>query len=162
MRLDVRTILVPIHPDGRQFLLLQRSPQKKLFPNLITGIGGAVELEQGEGANLEAAALRELTEETQIPPETLHNLRIRLTTHLVRGQDLVILLWLTAHLTRLPENLSSPDGQLAFYPRQKLPLPQMVPTAREAIAFLARLGAEDERCYCGTYGPDQVRLILNA
>src|ERR1051325_229163 len=66
MKLDVRTILLLRHPDGRQVLLLCRSPEKKLFPNLMTGIGGAVELASGEGADLEAAVLRELEEETRI------------------------------------------------------------------------------------------------
>ena len=43
MTLDVRTILLLRNSDGR-VLLLRRAANKKLFPNLITGIGGKVEL----------------------------------------------------------------------------------------------------------------------
>ena len=59
MELDCRTALILRHPDGKQVLLLKRNASKKLLPNLITGIGGKVELEGGEGEDLEKCLLRE-------------------------------------------------------------------------------------------------------
>src|SRR5256885_3806589 len=106
MHLDVRTILILRHPDRRQVLLLRRSPHKKLFPNLITGIGGAVELRLGEGADLEAAVLRELEEETKIQRQDLFDLRLRLTRRLSRNDAQVVLLWYMANLEIIPSDLS--------------------------------------------------------
>lgn len=161
MHLDVRTILVLWHPDRRQVLLLRRSPVKKLFPGQITGIGGAVELGMGEGADLEAAALRELEEETRIARDDISDLRLRLATVLNRDYALVVLLWYTAKLLRIPSNLSCTEGDLSFYPARDLPLDLMIPTAREAIPFVISLGDDDQRTYSGVYEGKTLGLLTN-
>src|SRR5687767_8527174 len=83
--LDVRTVLVLWHPDGQRVLLLRRAKTRKLFPGLITGIGGAVELRDGEGQDLTGACLRELEEETRIAKDDVRDVRLRLSTILTRG-----------------------------------------------------------------------------
>src|SRR6266581_2683938 len=161
MRLDVRTILILRHPDRRQVLLLRRSADKKLFPNLITGIGGAVELAMGEGAELEAAVLRELEEETRIHRGSLSNLRLRLTSVLRRDDTLVVLLWYIGNLEQIPSDLSCSEGELRFWPAGDLPLESMVPTAREAIRFVVSLSDDDATSYSGIYEGKNFGLLTN-
>jgi 8-oxo-dGTP diphosphatase len=161
MHLDVRTILVLRHPDGRQVLLLHRSTDKKLFPGLITGIGGAVELNMGEGANLEAAVLRELEEETRISRTDISDLRLRLTTVLNRDSATVLLLWYIGKLSLIPSDLSCTEGELSFFKAQDLPLESMIPTAREAIPFVISLSDDDAMTYSGIYEPKSFRLLTN-
>src|SRR5947207_2991960 len=119
MRLDVRTVLILRHPDRRQVLLLRRGPDKKLFPNQITGIGGAVELKLGEGNDLESAVLRELEEETNIRRQQISPPQLRLSTVLSRDDMQVMLFWYTANLLKVPSNLTCNDGELAFYQARK-------------------------------------------
>jgi 8-oxo-dGTP pyrophosphatase MutT (NUDIX family) len=161
MHLDVRTILLLRHPDRRQLLLLRRAPDKKLFPNLITGIGGSVELGGGEGNDLESSVLRELEEETRIHRTVISDLRLRLSTVLSRDYAQVILIWYSANLAKIPSDLSCTEGELAFFPAQNLPLELMVPTAREAIPFVASLPDDDTHTYNGIYDPTTLRLITN-
>ncbi|HEV8606564.1 MAG TPA: NUDIX domain-containing protein [Tepidisphaeraceae bacterium] len=161
MHLDVRTVLLLRHPDSRQLLLLRRAPNKKLFPDLITGIGGSVELARGEGNDLESSILRELEEETRIRRTDISNLRLRLSTVLSRDIAQVVLLWYTANLAKIPSDLSCTEGALAFFPTQNLPLEQMVPTARQAIPFVASLLDADTQTYNGIYDPATLRLTTN-
>src|ERR1051325_3535759 len=161
MKLDVRTILLLRHPDGRQVLLLCRSPEKKLFPNLMTGIGGAVELASGEGADLEAAVLRELEEETRIRRDQISDLRLRLATTLTRDHAQVLLLWYTAKLEEFPSDLSCTEGELRFFHVGDLPLERFIPTARSAIPLVLSLADDDTSTYSGIYDPKNFDLLTN-
>src|SRR2546421_2695634 len=161
MHLDVRTILVLRHPDRRQVLLLRRSTDNKVFPGLITGIGGALELEIGEGADLDAAVLRELEEETRIARADISDLRLRLTTVLNRDHAVVLLLWYTGKLSIIPSDLSCTEGELSFFKAKDLPLELMIPTARKAIPFVISLSDDDSKTYSGTYEPKSFRLLTN-
>lgn len=147
MQLDVRTAIILRHPTEPAVLLLRRSATKKLFPNLITGIGGKVELSQGEGDDLIAAAWREFQEETKIPPTLVADVRLRLSTLISRGDQQVILLWLTGQLLALPPDLSCTEGELEFHPIDHLPVDQMIPTARQAIPFILALPTADPVVY---------------
>ena len=158
MQLDVRTALILRHPTDAKVLLLRRSPTKKLFPNLITGIGGKVELTQGEGDDLLAAALREFHEETAIPAACLTHLRLRLSTILTRGDLQVILLWFTGWLTALPTDLRCTEGELEFHPLAQLPIHAMIPTASQAIPFILSLPDSDETIYNGYF--DQANRLI--
>lgn len=160
MQLDVRTAIILRHPTERAVLLLRRSPTKKLFPNLITGIGGKVELDAGEGADLPAAALREFVEETAIPLALVTDLRLRLSTILTRHELQVILLWFTGRLTTLPTDLSCTEGQLEFHPLDQLPVPLMIPTASQTIPFVLALPEDDMTVYNG-YFDHANRLFTN-
>jgi|SRR6267142_6522143 len=161
MRLDARTVLILRHPDRRQVLLLRRAPSKKLFPNQITGIGGAVELKLGEGNDLEAAILRELEEETQIRREQISPPQLRLSTVLSRDDMQVVLFWYTSNFLRVPSDLACSEGELAFYDARKLPLEEMVPTARASIPFILSLPDDDLSAYNGIFDPRSVNLLTN-
>ncbi len=159
--LDVRTALILRHPTEEKALLLRRSPTKRLFPNLMTGVGGKVELEQGEGSDLAASMWREFTEETTIPAQLIEDARLRLSTIVSRGSLQVLLLWYTGRLLQLPNDLSCTEGQLEFHPVNNLPLDDMIPTARMAIPFILALPDHDETVYNGCL-MDDGRLITNS
>ena len=160
VQLDIRTAIILRHPTENAVLLLRRSATKKLFPNHITGIGGKVEVDQGEGNDLNAAAWREFAEETNIPETLVTDVRLRLSTILTRGDLQVILLWYTGKLTALPPDLSCTEGDLAFYPVDQLPIPAMIPTASQTIPFILALPDEDATIYNG-YFDDRDRLFTN-
>lgn len=151
MQLDVRTALVLRHPTAPAVLLLRRSATKKLFPNLITGIGGKVELAHGEGDDLIAATWREFHEETNIPAPLVSDVRLRLSTIISRGDQQVLLLWLTGKLLDLPADLSCTEGQLEFHAVDQLPLDAMIPTARQAIPVILALADSDPIIYNGFF-----------
>ena len=158
--LDIRTAIILRHPTEEAALLLRRSPTKKLFPNHITGIGGKVEIDEGEGNDLTAAAWREFSEETNIPSTMVTDLRLRLSTILTRGQLQVILLWYTGRLTKLPPDLTCTEGDLAFYPLNHLPIHDMIPTASHTIPFILSLPIDDKTIYNG-YFDGEDRLFTN-
>jgi hypothetical protein len=135
VRLDVRTALVLRHPDGRQVLLLRRSPGKRLFPGLVTGIGGRVEVERGEAADLDAALWREVDEQ-------------------------VLLLWFAGRLRGTPADLSCAEGELFFAPVAALPEAEMIPTARQAIRCVLDLPPGDAAARAGHFTA-RGRLVLD-
>lgn len=147
INLDVRTAIILRHPTDPAVLLLRRSATKKLFPNLITGIGGKVELAQGEGDDLVGAAWREFHEETTIPAALVADVRLRLSTLISRGDQQVLLLWLTGQLLAVPADLSCTEGVLEFHPINHLPVAEMIPTACQAIPFILALAADDSIVY---------------
>ena len=78
-----------------KFLLLQRAADKKFAPNRWTGVGGKVEAD--EYGDLSASALRELQEETGVPPSRLEAFTLRRVLYHNRlGESLMGLLYYTA------------------------------------------------------------------
>lgn len=160
MELIARTVLVLRHPDRKRVLLLKRSPAKKLFPNLITGIGGNAELGDGECSDLMRTVRREFSEETTIPEETVADVMPRLVTIATLPDQQVVIVWCTGSLTAVPENLECPEGELFFVDAESLPLEQFIPTAAAAIPFILSLEGDDRTVYNGVFTPDK-RLITN-
>lgn len=154
MQLDVQNILVLHHQDRQQILLLKRSPTKKLFPSLVTGVGGKVEVDKGEANNLSASVFREFTEETSILPETVDDLRLRLVTTRVGDDEVVVLLWYTGFLQTTPEDLSCNEGELFFIDRTQLDTLNFVPSARDPIRFVVALSDADHVVYTAVYDRD--------
>ena len=152
MELDCRTALILRHPDGKQVLLLKRNASKKLLPNLITGIGGKVELEGGEGEDLEKCLLREFVEETKIDINIISGIQLRLSTIISRENQQVILLWFTGQLNEAPNDLTCNEGDLNFYDIDNLPLEKFTATASKAIPFI--LSHQDDKIYNGIFTAD--------
>ena len=82
-----------------KWLLLRRSPQKRLQPDRYTGLGGRVEADELD--DLRGSVLRELTEETGLGEDDVTHLTLRrMLTHNRPGEPLTVLFYFTADLKR--------------------------------------------------------------
>ena len=158
MKIDCRSALILRHPSENKVLLLKRGSFKKLLPNLITGIGGKIELEKGEGEDLEKALLREFVEETQIDLNIVTDIKLRLTTSFFRDGIQWSIFWYTGQLTELPQDLSCNEGELSFYDVGSLPVKEFTPPASEAIPYI--LNVQDDKTYNSVFKSDG-KLLIN-
>lgn len=79
-------------------LLLEREPRKGFAPGRWTGVGGRAE--PGEMADLETAALREVSEEAGIEAEDIRNLRIRVVLSRLEDGDVTTVVFYSGNTDR--------------------------------------------------------------
>ncbi len=130
--LEAYTVILLKHAD--HYLLLQRSQSKSFAPNRWTGVGGHVE--QGEYADLDASALRELYEETGITGRSVQNFALRRVLLTNRpGRPLGIVLYYTGTLAKqvLP---NCPEGSLAWKRAEEFASLDIIETTRPVLDCL--------------------------
>ena len=139
---------------GGQWLLLKRSPHKRLQPNRYTGLGGRVEAD--ELLDLRRSVLRELFEETGLGEDDLAHLTLRrLLTHNRPGEPLTVLFYFTAELRRyaLPNctegtlhwTLPEAFAKLDIIETTARVLPELVKDINETLEPSVRLGVAHYR-----------------
>jgi len=134
----------------RHLLLLRGSPQKRIWPNQLNGIGGHLEPDEHP---LEGA-LRELSEEAGLE---LHDLELRGLIHLAdtnsRRSDPGVLLFV--YVGEAPSRAVQPssEGTLEWHPLEALPYDDMVPDLPHLLPLLLDQQHAGKLVY-GHYAPD--------
>lgn len=148
--IEIFTVIL-LHNNG-QYLLLQRSPEKKFAPNQWTGIGGRVEAD--EYLDLVSSALRELEEETGFSRSEVTAFTLRRAVLTNRpSKPLGVILYFTGELLikALPD---CPEGQLAWVDPESFSALDIIETTRPTLPCLV-----DDMGKC-PYGEEPVKTGL--
>jgi 8-oxo-dGTP diphosphatase len=116
-RLVPRTLCFVFHAG--EVLLLRGAPTKRLWANLYNGIGGHVE----RGEDVATAARREIREETGLEVD---HLRLRGVITIDVEPSWGIGLYVFSAEAREQHFVSSPDGELGWFPLTALPASDLV------------------------------------
>jgi 8-oxo-dGTP diphosphatase len=107
--------------NGGRFLLLQRSPKKKLFPQRWSGLGGKIEPDEFD--RIRASALREVEEESGVLSDEIHDYCLRRTLLVSRPRQPLRLLF---YFTGVIDRTSAPDcTEGTLYWKQALEFPEL-------------------------------------
>jgi 8-oxo-dGTP diphosphatase len=129
---EAYTVVVLGHQQA--YLLLQRAPAKRLWPNRWTGVGGRVEYD--EFRDLEKAALRELVEETGITSQDVTQFSLRRVLLHARPQSpLTLLLYYTGTLQERILPMCT-EGTLAWVRADELAQLAVIGSTRPVLPLL--------------------------
>ncbi len=100
--------------NGEDILLIQRSPDARLFPGMFNGVGGHIE----RGENVLSAAQREVHEETGLD---VPNLMLRCLLHVDEGADRPgVLVFVFVGHVRQRDVVESSEGSLHWVPLERI------------------------------------------
>jgi 8-oxo-dGTP diphosphatase len=138
-----RTLSFLIH-DGN-LLLLRRDAQKQPWPGKLNGLGGHVEA----GEDILSGARREIGEETG---REASDLSLRGVVHISGVAELGIVLFVFVGELPSPNVAKSTEGELSWYPLDRLPWSEMVPDLSALLPRLLSRSKEREPLYA-LYAP---------
>jgi len=144
--LDIRTVVVLFH--GTRFLLLRRANWKHFAPNRWTGLGGKVESE--ELGDLEASALRETFEETDLQPSEVSRLRLHRTLTFYHPDEGLVCLLYFAGTTTTDRTPACAEGSLAWLSAADLARLDLIENTGQVLPLLIEdVQTRNERVHCG-------------
>jgi 8-oxo-dGTP diphosphatase len=120
--------------NGDRFLLLQRSPAKRLFPGRWTGLGGRVEAD--EFGQIRAAALREVREESGITPDEIRDYCLRRTLLVSRPRQALRLLFYYTGVVERADAPACPEGTLFWKQAAEFERLDIIETTRPTLSEL--------------------------
>ena len=158
MQLRAYVTILLVDEKKENVLLLKRAANKSFAPNLITGVGGTVELEEGEAQDMWKTVERELEEEVGIKHSEVRDWYATLRfmredehgTHIITN---VVGTW-------EGEPPASDDGVLAWYPINTLPVDELVPSQKHGIPF-SLFRTADQGTALAVYKPSEFVVIEN-
>lgn len=140
-----------------RMLLLYRIGSRVVAPSWC-GIGG--HFEPAELNMAQAAALRELREETGLTGDDLENLKLRYVTLRLKNGEIRQNYYFFAYLKpKVQVNMNCPEGILEWVPCRAVPDREMPYTARFVVQHYLKHARYDERLYSGIAGPDGVEFL---
>lgn len=128
-QIEVYTVIFLTYQD--QYMLLERSPNKKFAPGRWTGLGGHVEPDEFD--RLQYSALREVQEESGFAPEQIADFTLRRTLFVHwPGLSLRVVLYYTGRLAQraLPE---CPEGTLHWIRPADFARYDIIETTRQVL-----------------------------
>ena len=125
---------------GNRVLLLRRAKTRRFAPGLWTGVGGRVRPE--EMADLEAAALREVREETGLGAGDVRDLRVRVALTQPEEGDIALLVFCTARTDRVDVGPCD-EGSLHWVDVEQVDALELIENAGRAFELAVRAMQHD-------------------
>lgn len=144
------TILLSEPNDNNSVLLLERGQDRQIFPGLWTGVGGALEIIDGQLESVEQCSLREIKEETGYHSTEILNLRLRLVTPRIENGLVTLIHWMTGCVQEKRTPVC-PEGTLHWVPTSELTNRPFIPSAAVVIPWLVQLTVADTTVYEGMF-----------
>ncbi len=127
--------------NRNEVLLLRGGPHKRLWAGKYNGLGGHLE----PGEDVQTALLREVLEEAGL---AIHDVRLRCVVHVDVGDPLQgVLFFVFTAASDARVTGASPDGELAWFPTNELPLSEMVEDLPELLPRVLAMRPEDPPCF---------------
>lgn len=140
---------------GDEVLLLRGGPHKRLWAGRYNGVGGHVE----PGEDIHTATLREVQEETGL---SVHDLRLRGVVHVDAGDPRVGILFFVFTARAASRAVgSSPDGDLEWWPTDRLPVADMVEDLPILLPKVLGMGPTDPPFFAAYRYDEQNRLVIS-
>lgn len=141
--------------NGTRTLMLKRSASRKIAPGLWTGVGGHIE--DGEQHNPEAAAIREIEEETGLSRADITRIELRYIM-LRKVGDEIRQHYIYFAETRREEVHQSDEGDLSWIETAKLLSLELPLTTQKALEhYFATVHQPSDHVYVGVIFEEEVQ-----
>ncbi len=147
MRIRTFAAAYLLHQD--HWLMLLRSPTHTLFPNTWAPVGGHVEAQ--DKCDPYSAVLRELSEEANLLPGDLTDLKLKYVTLRVKGQELRQLYLFFGRMSRLSFDHCG-EGELHLVPESKVLLRPLGAVNKLTLEYHFAQGQWQSEVMVGTVG----------
>lgn len=154
------TVIFLFDSSGGEVLLLERSPKKKLFPGLYTGIGGKIDIKNGENDPW-IAMQREFEEETQIPWNKIDKKKMVAQVSRRGGEESIIMFVFSGAIEKEKFPLSCTEGILHWVKKEDVLFLPLIPTSRLVLKsfFLKGNSKKDDEIYFAIVNKDYSELL---
>ncbi|MCL2409375.1 MAG: NUDIX domain-containing protein [Oscillospiraceae bacterium] len=143
--------------DGK-YLLMKRSPERKHFPNIWSGVGGGVEPHEMDNPKL--ACLREIYEETGISEKQIFNLELRYII-IRRAKDLIRQSYIYFGETDTTDFIDTDEGMLYWIEENQLLNREFSKTYGEMLKHYTCTPDEKGRVVVGVVGNEDGNLRIS-